>query len=186
MTQRQIAFANQYIATGNATEAYRQCYPKARAWKAATVHVAACRLLRNTKVRTRVAELQDQADASAVMSRTEVLEILSRIIRACISDFLRVDGTVDVDAVRRARQELEVVVIEKTPDGRRRVRIKFSDRLAAIDRMARMQGWYRPQQVEVATTNTEGMASLRAMFETMTPAERAAWLDANLGSASAR
>jgi hypothetical protein len=52
--------------------------------------------------------------------------------------------------------------------------------------MARMQGWYRSQQIEVATTSTKGRDALRAVFLAMGPEERAAWLDANMHSAAAR
>jgi hypothetical protein len=36
---------------------------------------------------------------------------------------------------------------------------------------------YRPQQIEVATTNTEEMAVLKEVFRAMSPEERGAWLE---------
>lgn len=59
LTQKQEMFALKYVEIGNQSEAYRQSY-NAKNMKAETIHVKACNLLKNDKVRVRVAELQDK------------------------------------------------------------------------------------------------------------------------------
>jgi phage terminase small subunit len=54
-------FAQEYHATGNASEAYRRANPKAREWKPETLHPAASKLLAEYKIRTRLEELQAAA-----------------------------------------------------------------------------------------------------------------------------
>lgn len=57
MTPKQEAFAQAYIETGNASEAYRRAYDAGKMTANAT-HVAATRLLANAKVALRVDELR--------------------------------------------------------------------------------------------------------------------------------
>ena len=54
-------FAQEYHATGNASEAYRRANPKAAKWKAETLHPRASKMLAEYKVRTRLEELQAEA-----------------------------------------------------------------------------------------------------------------------------
>ena len=57
LTLKQERFAQLYIETGNASEAYRQAYDAAR-MKAETIHVKASQLLGKDKVAVRIAALQ--------------------------------------------------------------------------------------------------------------------------------
>lgn len=60
LTPKQEAFANAYLETGNASEAYRRAYD-ADAMKETAIHVNASKLLKNTKVALRLSELQKRA-----------------------------------------------------------------------------------------------------------------------------
>ena len=60
LTPKQEAFAQAYIETGNASEAYRRAY-SAGQMKPETIAVEASKLLSSPKVSIRVIELQDQA-----------------------------------------------------------------------------------------------------------------------------
>jgi phage terminase small subunit len=64
LTQKQETFALSYVETGNASEAYRRAYD-ADEMKPASIHVKACQLLANGKVRLRVNELQAAAAQKA-------------------------------------------------------------------------------------------------------------------------
>lgn len=57
LTPKQEAFAQAYIETGNASEAYRRAY-NAERMKPDGIHVNASKLLARTKVALRVAELK--------------------------------------------------------------------------------------------------------------------------------
>jgi phage terminase small subunit len=61
LTIKQEAFAQKYVETGNASEAYRQAYD-AGGMKPATINVKACELLANGKVAARVAELRGKVE----------------------------------------------------------------------------------------------------------------------------
>jgi len=66
LTAKQEAFALAYVETGNAAEAYRRAYDVRAATQHSTIYSAASRLLADSKICARVAELQDQA-ASLMM-----------------------------------------------------------------------------------------------------------------------
>jgi hypothetical protein len=66
LTAKQEAFALAYVETGNAAEAYRRAYDVKAATQHSTIYSAASRLLSDSKICARVAELQDQA-ASLMM-----------------------------------------------------------------------------------------------------------------------
>lgn len=57
MTPKQEEFARKYVETGCASTAYRAAY-NCKAASDKTVHENACKLLRNTKVAPRIAQLQ--------------------------------------------------------------------------------------------------------------------------------
>lgn len=60
LTPKQEAFAQAYVETGNASEAYRRAYD-AQDWKQTSVVVNASKLLAQTNVSLRVAELRGEA-----------------------------------------------------------------------------------------------------------------------------
>jgi hypothetical protein len=78
MTPKQEAFCLAYIETGNASEAYRQAY-NAGKMKPGSVNVNASKLLADTKIALRVAELKSElferhkvtADTIATMLRED-------------------------------------------------------------------------------------------------------------------
>ncbi len=137
------------------------------------------------KLLPRVEALRQAAAArqegKAIASRNDLLAALSRSAMACPTDLLRPDGSLDLDRLRECRQEVAAITVEDLPTGGRRQKVQFRDGIAAAERIAKLQGWDKPAQVEVsATVGTIDRDGLRAMFETMTPAEREAWLASNL------
>ena len=61
LTQKQEAFALAYVETGNAAEAYRRAYDVKAATLHSTIYSAASRLMADSKISARVAQLQEQA-----------------------------------------------------------------------------------------------------------------------------
>ena len=57
LTVKMESFANEYITTGNASEAYRRSY-NATKMKPQSIHVNACKLLASTKIALRINELR--------------------------------------------------------------------------------------------------------------------------------
>lgn len=150
MTQRQLTFANEYLKTGNATEAYRRAYPRSLGWHTEVVNRRASEMLAHGEVSGRVKELRAKAESAAVATRQEVLEALTRIVRCSPSDLLNPDGTMDLDKLRTYRQEVGEITVEDTPFGRRH-KVKLRDVVAAADRIAKLQGWDQPSRVDVTS-----------------------------------
>lgn len=77
LTAKQEAFAQSYIKTSNASEAYRKHYNVGKNVTDESIHVQACVLLKNNKVAIRVNELQERLakkNAVTLESLTKELE----------------------------------------------------------------------------------------------------------------
>ena len=57
------AFCQEYRKHGNQSEAFRTANPKSRNWKPETVHVKACNMMAEDKVKVRLQHLQEQSAA---------------------------------------------------------------------------------------------------------------------------
>jgi phage terminase small subunit len=68
LTGKQEAFARAYVETGNASEAYRKAYTVKPNTKPETVWANASRVLADSKVAARVAELQEAAKQLTLVS----------------------------------------------------------------------------------------------------------------------
>ena len=90
MTERQKIFADHYIISLNATEAYLKAYPKV---KNGTAEVNGSKLLRNTKVKAYIDEQLEKLKSERVADQQEVLEFLTAVMRGEITEPLLVlDG----------------------------------------------------------------------------------------------
>lgn len=91
MTERQKIFADYYIISLNATEAYKKAYPKIKSIKAAEVNGS--KLLRNTKVKAYIDEQLEKLKSERVADQQEVLEFLTSVMRGEVTEPLLVlDG----------------------------------------------------------------------------------------------
>ncbi len=81
LTPKQEAFCLAYLETGNASEAYRRSY-SAENMKSATINRNAKALLDNSKIATRLAELQKPAANKAQLTLESHLARLDNLSRA--------------------------------------------------------------------------------------------------------
>ena len=79
LTAKQEAFALAYVATNNATEAYRQTYAVSPDCKPETVRNNAYKTLCRPEVEARVAELRAEAGRKALVSLESHLADLARL-----------------------------------------------------------------------------------------------------------
>lgn len=79
LTQNQRRFADEYIISGNATDAYKKAYPNVT--KDSTANTNSSRLLRNAKVSAYVAERVKEAEDERLMDVQEALMIEASIAR---------------------------------------------------------------------------------------------------------
>lgn len=84
LTKQQADFAKG-IAEGLAqAEAYRRAYPRSVNWKPDTVWSAASRLLRNSKVAARVAELQSALQKKELWTREKSVKALANAYKIAL------------------------------------------------------------------------------------------------------
>lgn len=76
LTPKQEKFAQVYVETGNASEAYRQAY-NAEKMKPDSINVNASKLVADAKVSLRIAELK----AKALEAHGETVESIARLLR---------------------------------------------------------------------------------------------------------
>jgi phage terminase small subunit len=83
VNEQQKRFADYYVETGNATEAYRRAGYKA---KGKSAEVNASRLLTNAKVKTYINELINSKDSERIAKQDEILEFLTKVLRGEIQE----------------------------------------------------------------------------------------------------
>jgi phage terminase small subunit len=83
VNEQQKRFADYYIETGNATEAYRRAGYKA---KGKSAEVNASRLLSNAKVKTYIDDLINGKDSERIAKQDEILEFLSKVLRGEVDE----------------------------------------------------------------------------------------------------
>ena len=91
MTERQKIFADHYIISLNATEAYFKAYPKTKNERSAQANGS--RLLSNDKVKAYIDERLEKLKSERVADQQEVLEFLTSVMRGEVTEPLLVlDG----------------------------------------------------------------------------------------------
>ena len=91
MTEKQKIFADEYIISLNATQAYKKAYPNIKKDDAASVNGS--KLLRNTKVKAYIDEHLEKLQSERVADQQEVLEFLTSVMRGEVTEpLLILDG----------------------------------------------------------------------------------------------
>lgn len=157
LTPKQERFCLAYLETGNASEAYRRAY-SAENMKPESIAVAASRVLSNAKVALRLAELRGRSESAAVMGRQEALERLSMMARTSLADLVEFGSyelgedengrpivqaawRIKDSALQDPKQLAAIAELSASKDG---IKIKTHSPLQAIQQLAKMQGWDRP------------------------------------------
>lgn len=91
MTEKQQKFADEYIISLNATQAYKKAYPNIKNNEVAKA--AGSRLLANVNVRSYIDERLEELKSERVADQREVLEFLTSVMRGEVTEPLLVlDG----------------------------------------------------------------------------------------------
>lgn len=88
LTPKQKAFADEYLISGNAAEAYKKAGYKN--YKSAGVE--ASKTLKNPKISAYIAERQKQIDDSRIADVKEVMEFYSAVMRGEVKDQFDIDA----------------------------------------------------------------------------------------------
>lgn len=123
LTPKQEKFCIEYAKCGNARQAYINAGYKHK--KDSTTDVNACRLLKNDKVKKRLAELYEDAKNESIADIQEMQEVLTKIIRQSLTEEVVItEGS--GDGCSEARK------VDKTP--------AIKDVINAITTLGKMQG----------------------------------------------
>ncbi len=145
LTSKQEAFCLKYIELGNAAEAYRQAYPVAKKWKDNGVYVQASVLLRNTKVKLRIAELEAVMRRDSEITVERVKQEWAKLAFSDMKDYATwgAGGVVLTDSAKLGPKTRAVKEISETKfKGERTITFKLHDKVSALDKLSRHLGLY--------------------------------------------
>jgi phage terminase small subunit len=150
LTPKQEKFVKVYVASHNASEAYRKAYDCSKI-KPTSIEQSASRLLKNVKVSSRIAELsskvQQIAEERYLVTQERIIAELATIGFANAEDYFEwSDKGVKIKDSASLTKAQRSVVAEisqtKTKDGGT-IKIKLSDKQSALEKLGRHLGMFK-------------------------------------------
>lgn len=139
LTPKQSKFAEEYVNTGNASEAYRRAYDVAETTSNEVIAVKASELLRKGNISVRVKELQKQEAEAFQITRKEVADGYFKMIKSW-------EYLMDLAAKENLTKE------QKAKFYLLKEMVKGSDYRGAYDSIAKMFGLNAPDKQEIEST----------------------------------
>lgn len=91
MTEKQKAFCDYYLETGNATEAYKRAYPSCK--KDGTARTNSSKLLTNANISQYIDKRLKEIESERIAKPEEVLQYLTSVLRGEEKDQFGLDAT---------------------------------------------------------------------------------------------
>jgi len=139
LTPKQNKFAEEYVNTGNASEAYRRAYDVAKTTSNEVIAVKASELLKKGNISVRVKDLQKQEAEAFQITRKEVAEGYFKMIKSW-------EYLMDLAAKENLTKE------QKAKFYLLKEMVKGSDYRGAYDSIAKMFGLNAPDKQEIEST----------------------------------
>ena len=139
LTPKQRKFAEEYVNTGNASEAYRRAYDVGKNTKLETIATKASHLLAEYNISTMVKELQIQQANKYEITRKEVAEGYFKMIKSW-------EYLMDLASKENLTKE------QKSKFYLLKEMVKGSDYRGAYDSIAKMFGLNAPDKQEIEQT----------------------------------
>ena len=139
LTPKQRKFAEEYVNTGNASEAYRRAYDVSETTSLDTIKVNSSKLLADTNIILTVKELQTKEAESFQITRKEVAEGYFKMIKSW-------EYLMDLAAKENLTKE------QKAKFYLLKEMVKGSDYRGAYDSIAKMFGLNAPDKQEIEQT----------------------------------
>lgn len=139
LTLKQNKFAEEYVNTGNASEAYRRAYDVSKTTSNEVIAVKASELLKNGNISVRVKDLQKQEAEAFQITRKEVAEGYFKMIKSW-------EYLMDLAAKENLTKE------QKAKFYLLKEMVKGSDYRGAYDSIAKMFGLNAPDKQEIEST----------------------------------
>lgn len=137
-----VRFVEEFLRDFNAKRAAIRA-----GWSESWATQYAARLLKRRKVQAMLAETRAAAQSKAVLSLQEAMEILTAIARANLKDYLTQHGDIDMANLRDKAGPALAELVKNYKEGK--VALKLRDPIAAIERIAKLMGWDKPQEVNL-------------------------------------
>tara|TARA_R100000734_G_C3309110_1_gene99762 strand:- start:310 stop:780 length:471 start_codon:yes stop_codon:yes gene_type:complete len=139
LTPKQRKFTEEYVNTGNASEAYRRAYDVSKTTSNEVIAVKASELLKNGNISVRVKELQKKEAESFQITRKEVAEGYFKMIKSW-------EYLMDLAAKENLTKD------QKAKFYLLKEMVKGSDYRGAYDSIAKMFGLNAPDKQEIEQT----------------------------------
>ena len=139
LTPKQRKFAEEYVNTGNASEAYRRAYNVSETTSLDTIKVNSSKLLADTNIILTVKDLQKQEAEAFQITRKEVAEGYFKMIKSW-------EYLMDLAAKENLTKE------QKDKFYLLKEMVKGSDYRGAYDSIAKMFGLNAPDKQEIEST----------------------------------
>jgi hypothetical protein len=139
LTPKQRKFAEEYVNTGNASEAYRRAYDVSETTSLDTIKVNSSKLLADTNIILTVKELQKKEAESFQITRKEVAEGYFKMIKSW-------EYLMDLAAKENLTKD------QKAKFYLLKEMVKGSDYRGAYDSIAKMFGLNAPDKQEIEQT----------------------------------
>lgn len=139
LTPKQRKFAEEYVNTGNASEAYRRAYDVGKNTSIDTIKVNSSKMLSDTNILLTIKELQKKEAESFQITRKEVAEGYFKMIKSW-------EYLMDLAAKENLSKE------QKAKFYLLKEMVKGSDYRGAYDSIAKMFGLNAPDKQEIEQT----------------------------------
>jgi hypothetical protein len=158
LTQKQERFCIEYLATGNASEAYRRSYSPGEDTLPSTIHRSAHDMLRHEGVKARLAELRAEVAEAAVIDQAQLLVELRRLALSDVRMLMDEAGKVLIPS--ELDPETAAAVQSFKIDEYGRIEYKFHDKLGALEKLAKYLGLYEKDNRQKTDPLVELLRSL--------------------------
>lgn len=162
LSVRHERFVQCIIKGMSQSDAYRAVYNASKSTDK-SISEEACRIAARPDVRARIEELKERSASKAVMTRTEALERLSNFARTDLADLVEFgnfqvgedeDGQPILNSTWKFKPSAlvdpeKLAAIAELVSSKDGMRIKTHSPLAAIQQLAKMQGWEAAAKHEV-------------------------------------
>lgn len=158
LTPQQERFA-QLVGSGKpGVDAYQEAYPRSKQWKPEAVRVNASKLIADTNVSLRIKALQAAGADRAELDSAEIIREIRRLAVSDIAGIMHPDGRVKLPheldpATRAAVASFEI-------DEYGRIKYKFWDKGAALEKAAKIRGLYELDNKQKTDPLSDLLASL--------------------------
>ena len=142
LTPKQEKFANLYVELGNASEAYRQAYDVKPDTKGTSINEKASQLLNRVDIGSRVEEIRKETSKKHEIDRDYIVKGLLEIIS-------------DADYTFKLGKDKTLTKEDSKAFYRLMNQTKNTDKLRALETLAKMLGLNEPQKIEIKDTTVK-------------------------------